>query len=151
MKKTALFFLLCFFVVPSFADEGLITVKSRFKVAHTTDRFIGVVQKNGLHVFSHINHSEGAEKAGLKLRPTELVIFGNPKLGTPLMQCSPTLGIDLPQKLLIWQDENEQTWMTYNNPVYIADRHHLNADCRGNLNKIANALANFTKLAGDAE
>lgn len=131
----------------SAADNGMVSIKSKFGVTHTADRLIGVVKKKGLKVFAHIKHSEGAKKAGVDIRPTELVIFGNPKLGSPMIKCAPTLAIDLPQKMLIWQDENEQTWMTYNNPVYIADRHELAADCRANLNKIAGALAKFTAIA----
>ena len=129
------------------SENGLISVKSKFNVYHTVDRFIGIAQKKGMKIIKHVKHSSSAKKVNISLRPTELIIFGNPKVGAPMMKCSPTIAIDLPQKLLVWQDENEQTWMTYNNPIYIADRHKLADDCRGSLNKIANALANFTKAA----
>jgi len=150
-KKCFLFVLIFLFTLPNaYAEEnGLISIKSKFSVTHTADRFIGVIKKKGLTLFKHVKHSESAKKVGLEMQPTELVIFGNPKLGSPLMKCAPTFAIDLPQKMLIWQDKNQQTWLTYNNPVYIADRHSLAADCRGNLHKIAGALAKFTKIAGD--
>ncbi len=150
LKKSIFILLLFSITFPAMAaDNGLISVKSRFKVGHTADRFIGIIQKKGMILIKHVKHSATAKKAGINLRPTELVIFGNPKIGAPMMQCAPTIGIDLPQKLLIWQDEQEQTWMTYNNPVYIANRHDLPEDCRGGLHKIANALKNFTALAGE--
>lgn len=133
-------------------ENGLISVKSKFNVAHTADRFIGIAVKNGMTVAKHIKHSEQAKKAGIDILPSELVIFGNPKIGAPMIKCAPTIAIDLPQKLLIWQDENTQTWVTYNNPIYIADRHELAADCRDGLQKIANALQKFTGIAaGDFE
>ena len=133
------------------AAEGVISVKSRFKVAHTADRFKGVAEKQGMHVFKHIYHSENAKSEGKTIRPTELIIFGNPKIGSALMACNPTIGLDLPQKLLVWQDKQEQTWMSYNNPVYIADRHGLNKECRENLHKIAIVLEKLTSIAGDTQ
>ena len=81
--------------------------------------------EKGMTVFLRINHSEGARRVGMELRPTELVIFGNPKVGAPLMQCSQTVAIDLPQKALIWQDESGQVWLTYNDPPYLAKRHDI--------------------------
>jgi len=131
------------------ASNGLINVKSRFKVAHTADRFKGLVEEKGMRVIKHVMHSQAANRVGVKLKPTELLIFGNPKIGSPLMQCQRTIAIDLPQKLLIWEDDDGQVWMTYNNPIYIADRHQVGEACRGSLNKIAGALAKFTKIAGD--
>jgi uncharacterized protein (DUF302 family) len=80
------------------------------------------------------------------LRPTELVIFGNPKVGAPLMQCSQTVAIDLPQKALIWQDESGQVWLTYNDPQYLAKRHEIGG-CKAVLDKVRNALKNFAKTA----
>jgi len=152
MLKTTLILIFSFlYSLQVSAAEGLITTKSRFKVPHTADRFKGIAQKNGLTIFKHIFHSNNAQSAGKTIRPMELIIFGNPKIGTELMKCSPTIGIDLPQKLLVWQDETEQTWIGYNNPIYIADRHNLNKECRTHLNKIANALATFTKKASGIE
>ena len=150
MKKFILLVFLSFTAVTANAsDNGLVNVKSKYIVAHTADRFVGIIQKKGMKVIAHVKHSESAKKAGIELRPTELIIFGNPKIGSPMMKCKQSIGIDLPQKLLVWQDESEQTWMTYNDPTYIADRHELPVDCRGGLNKVSNALKNFTKLAGE--
>ncbi|MDX1811817.1 MAG: DUF302 domain-containing protein [Gammaproteobacteria bacterium] len=151
IKKLVLagIFSVCCLPAVNAADNGMISVKSNFPVGHTADRFIGIIKKKGMRVMAHVKHSEAAKKVGIDLQPEELVIFGNPKLGAPMMKCAPTLGIDLPQKMLIWQDENQQTWLTYNNPVYIADRHNLPQDCRENLHKIANALAKFSALAAE--
>jgi uncharacterized protein (DUF302 family) len=88
------------------AEPGLINLKSSHDVKNTADRLETVLKEKGMNVFLRINHTEGARKVGQELRPTELVIFGNPKVGTPLMQCGQTVAIDLPQKALIWQDEN---------------------------------------------
>jgi uncharacterized protein (DUF302 family) len=97
-------------------------------------------------VFIRINHAEGAQKVGKKLRPTELIIFGNPKVGTPLMQCGQSAGIDLPQKALIWQDEAGQVWLSYNDPKYLASRHSIK-ECGEIIKKIEKALGNFARMA----
>ena len=97
-------------------------------------------------VFKVINHKTGAEKVGKKLRPTTLVLFGNPNVGTLLMQCSQTVGIDLPQKALIWEDEKGQVWYTYNNPQYLAKRHNINA-CDKPLGILSKALTTFANTA----
>ncbi len=97
-------------------------------------------------VFARINHAEGAEKVGKQLRPTELIIFGNPKVGAPLMQCGQSVAIDLPQKALIWEDEAGQVWLSYNDPKYLAKRHSIN-DCDEVIKKIETALGNFAKTA----
>ena len=99
-----------------------------------------------MNVFGRINHAEGARNVGQELRPTELVIFGNPKVGTPLMQCGQTVAIDLPQKALVWQDEDGQVWITYNDPQYLAARHKVNG-CKTVLDKVKNALKNFAEAA----
>jgi uncharacterized protein (DUF302 family) len=101
-------------------------------------------------VFKRIDHAAGAQKVGKTLRPTELVIFGNPKVGTPLMLCSQSVAIDLPQKALIWQDEAGQVWISYNDPQYLALRHNIRG-CDKVLKKVAGALGNFTKKASAAE
>ena len=151
MKKTITLFLLACLFTPlvNAADNGLISIKSQFPVPHTTDRLIGLIQKKGLTLFKLVKHSERAKRVGIKMQPTELIIFGNPKIGSPLMKCAPTFAIDLPQKFLVWQDKNQQTWITYNNPIYIADRHELPTECRGSLHKIATLLENLSRIAGD--
>lgn len=109
----------------SYDNNNLINIKASNNVKETTDRLESFLTEKGLTIFARINHAEGAKQIGTDLRPTELLIFGNPKAGTPLMQCQQTIGIDLPLKILIWQDENGQVWLTYNNPEYLASRHGL--------------------------
>ena len=132
--------------LPVSAESGLINLKSSHDVKNTADRLEKVLKEKGMTVFLRINHSEGAHKVGEKLRPTELVIFGNPKVGAPLMQCSQTAAIDLPQKALIWQDEGGQVWLTYNDPQYLAMRHEIDG-CKAALDKVQNALKNFAQAA----
>jgi uncharacterized protein (DUF302 family) len=97
-------------------------------------------------VFIRIDHAAGAQKVNKQLRPTELIIFGNPKVGTPLMQCSQSTAIDLPQKALIWEDGNGEVWFSYNDPAYLVERHGL-TDCDPVIKKVSAALANFAKVA----
>jgi len=97
-------------------------------------------------VFTRIDHEKGAQKVGAKLRPTELVIFGNLKLGTPLMQCNQKIAIDLPQKALIFEDENAQVWFSYNDPKYLATRHSLKG-CDKVIEKMQKVLAKFATMA----
>ncbi len=105
------------------ATDGLITIKSSFGPEDTMKRLEAEVKAKGLTVFAHIDHAAGAAAAGLPLRPTDLIIFGNAKGGTPLMQQVQTVGIDLPLKALVWQDEQGATWLSYNDPAWIAQRH----------------------------
>lgn len=135
-----------FFVSAAGADTGLVSVKSSHSVSKTAARLESTLREKGMTVFVRINHAEGAHKVGKKLRPTELIIFGNPKVGAPLMQCSQTVAIDLPQKALIWQDEAGQVWLSYNDPKYLASRHHI-SECAEVLKKIENALRNFASAA----
>jgi len=130
----------------AYADNGIISVKSSHEVKATADRLENVLKQKGMTVFIRINHAEGAQKVGKKLRPTELVIFGNPKVGTPLMQCSQSTAIDLPQKALIWEDEKGQVWLSYNDPNYLVERHGITG-CAEVIKKIEEALSNFAKAA----
>lgn len=130
----------------SFADNGLVSVKSSHSVKDTTDRLVKALESKGMTVFNRINHAEGAKKVGSTLLPTELVIFGNPKVGTPLMICSRSVAIDLPQKALIWEDSQGQVWLVYNDPGYLAERHGI-SDCKEVLQKVAGALKNFAAAA----
>lgn len=127
-------------------NNGLITLKSKHDVSETLNRLEAVLNKKGMTIFKRIDHSAGAERAGMKLRPTELLIFGNPKVGTPLMLCSQTAAIDLPQKALAYEDEKGQVWLSYNDPVYMAQRHHIK-DCEKPLKKVTKALATFARIA----
>jgi uncharacterized protein (DUF302 family) len=132
--------------LPVSAQPGLITVKSSHDIKNTADRLENILKEKGMNVFLRIDHTEDARKVGKELRPTELLIFGNPKVGTPLMQCSQTTAIDLPQKALIWQDESGQVWLTYNDPHYLATRHGIDG-CKAVLDKVKNALKNFAQAA----
>ena len=147
MRTTIIVFILVVGIaLPVSADPGLTNVKSAHDVKNTADRLETVLKEKGMTVFLRINHSAGARKVGKQLRPMELVIFGNPKVGAPLMQCGQTIGIDLPQKALIWQDESGQVWLTYNDPRYLAKRHGIDG-CKPVLDKVQNALINFARVA----
>ena len=132
--------------LPLQAVEGMTDVKSDSSVASTTERLQNILEEQGMTIFNRISHSEGAKKAGLELRETELLIFGNPKAGTPLMQCQQSVAIDLPQKALIWQDEAEQVWISYNEPHYLAKRHKVTG-CSEALAKVEQALEKVVKQA----
>lgn len=145
MRKLLLFCLFFFCFVPcSQAADGVISVKSAFNVDTTAKRLETVLTKKGMTIFARIDHAAGAARVGKKLRPTVLIIFGNPKVGTPLMQSSQTMGIDLPQKALIWEDESGQTWFSYNDPHYLAARHGVN-NREAVVQKIEKVLANFAR------
>ncbi len=146
MKKFVLV-ALCIFALGSWAhDWGMVKVESNHDVVTTADNLENVLKEKGMNVFARVNHADGAKKVDMELRPTELVIFGNPKVGTPLMNCSQSVAIDLPQKALIYEDEAGQTWLMYNNPNYLNQRHKLD-DCAAVLEKVSGALANFAKAA----
>lgn len=142
----ASFIFLVFFSSLVMAQEGLVSVKSVHSVSVTADRLENILKNKGMNVFARINHAAGAAKVGKTLRPTELVIFGNPKVGTPLMQCSQSIAIDLPQKALIWEDEAGLVRLSYNNPQYLAKRHGTQG-CDEVLKKVTNALGNFAAKA----
>jgi uncharacterized protein (DUF302 family) len=128
-------------------DDGLITLPSDFPVAETIDRLAELVTARGLHVFARVDHADGAAKAGMVLRPTQLLIFGNPTGGTPLMQDRQTAGIDLPVKALAWEDADGRVWLGYNDAAWIAQRHGLGADSRKAIEVMAAGLAALTKAA----
>ena len=132
------------------ADEGIIRVKSTHSVSVTADRLENVLVAKGMTVFARVDHAAGAKKAGKTLPPTELLIFGNPKVGTPLMLCSRSIAIDLPQKALIWQDSAGDTWISYNDPQFLKLRHNTQG-CDEVLKKVSMALGNFTNKAAAAE
>ena len=134
------------FVTLAAADNGFISLISTHDVKSTADRLEKALSEKGMTVFIRINHAEGAQSVGEKLRPTELLIFGNPKVGTALMQCSQTIAIDLPQKALIWEDETGQVWLSYNDPTYLAKRHGIR-ECGDVIKKVERALSNFAYTA----
>jgi len=105
--------------------EGLTTVQSNFGPQDTMDRLEAEIKAHGMTVLARVNHAALAQQAGLALRPTEVILFGNPRGGTPLMQANQTLGIDLPLKALVWQDAVGKTWLSYNEPTWLARRHEV--------------------------
>jgi uncharacterized protein (DUF302 family) len=124
------------------AADGLVTLKSPHGAADTMNRLEAAVKQRGLNVFARIDHAAGAAKVGKTLRPTEVLIFGNPQGGTPLMECAQSAGIDLPLKALVWQDESKQVWLGYNDPAFLAQRHGAaNCPVVENLRKALSGLA----------
>ena len=123
------------------SDNGLITVRSNFSVAQTVTRLITAVTSRGMTIFAVVDHGDGAAIAGMSLRPTQLVLFGNPKGGTPLMQENQTSGIDLPLKALAWEDADGKVWLAYNDPAWIAQRHGLGAASAAAVNAMAAGLS----------
>lgn len=123
------------------AAHGLVSVKSAHDAKTSMDRLESIVTDGGLTVFARIDHAAGAAKIGRTLRPTELLIFGNPQGGTPFMECAQTVGIDLPLKALVWEDAAGQVWISYHDPAYLAERHEA-ADCPvvANLQKALSGL-----------
>jgi uncharacterized protein (DUF302 family) len=128
--------------------SGIVTVASRLGVKETIDRLADLVQRAGLLVFARIDHGAGARDVGLELRPTELLIFGNPRGGTPLMQDRQLAGIDLPVKALAWEDESGKVWLSYNDAEWIARRHGLGAASAEAVGAIAAGMAKSIAAAG---
>jgi uncharacterized protein (DUF302 family) len=122
------------------AADGLITLRSAFGPEETMQRLEAEVQAKGLTVFAHVDHAAGAAAVGLPLRPTDLLIFGNARGGTPLMQAQQTIGLDLPLKALVWQDEKGTTFLSYNDPHWLAQRHALDDSTRAPVEAISGAL-----------
>ena len=137
-----------FMTTPSIATDGIIDIKSIFSVKETADRLEGILATKGMTIFTRINHSEAAKNVGIELRETELIIFGNPKVGSPLMQCQQNVAIDLPQKALIWKDDQDTVWISYNDPRYLQKRHNI-PGCNKIITKISGALAGITKAASE--
>ncbi len=127
------------------ASDGLVKVKSPRSVKETMSRLEEIVKQRELNVFARIDHAAGAAKVGKSLRPTELLIFGNPQGGTPLMECGQTAGIDLPLKALVWEDASRQVWLGYNDPAYLAQRHGI-ANCPA-IENLSKALSGIIEAA----
>ena len=134
------------FTATAFAGDGLVSVKSNHSVKETADRLENILKTKGMKIFNRIDHSAGAKGVGIALRPTQLLVFGNPKVGAPLMKCGQRIAIDLPQKALIWEDEKGTVWLTYNDPRSLAARHGI-AGCGEVLAKVQTALGNFAAAA----
>jgi uncharacterized protein (DUF302 family) len=112
---------------------GMVHLRSHHSVQETLQRLESVLRAHGLSIFARIDHSGEAEKVGLRMPPTQLLIFGSPKAGTPLMVASPTLAIDLPLKALAWEDAGGTVWLSYNSPDYLTQRHNVPADLITNI------------------
>ena len=129
------------------AAEGLITIRSNYGPQESMERLAAQVKARGLTVFAHIDHAAGAAAAGLSLRPTDVLIFGNAKGGTPLMQSVQTIGIDLPLKVLVWQDDAGSTWFSYNDPAWLVRRHGLGPEVETSVKALTGALSAVTVAA----
>jgi uncharacterized protein (DUF302 family) len=129
------------------AARGLSTIRSSFGPEETMNRFEAEVRAKGMIAFAHIDHAAGAAAVGLSLRPTELLIFGNARGGTPLMELAQTAGIDLPLKVLVWQDASGITWLSYNDPTWIAKRHGLHSEVGATVRVLTAALNQMARSA----
>jgi uncharacterized protein (DUF302 family) len=129
------------------SENGLITITSNHSVKETLDRLEASLRGNGVTVFARIDHAAAAASVDMTLPPTELIIFGQPKAGTPLMQEQQSIGIDLPLKMLAWQDANGKNWLAYNDIAWLAKRHGLGEDLAPAISGIAKALAKLAETA----
>ena len=147
MKKTVMLIIMVMLLpMVVHADQGLITKQSAFSVKETIDRLENVLNKKGITVALRWAHHDKAAGAGIELRPTELLIFGNPKLGSHMFTSNQTAGIDFPMKALAWQDKDGKVWLTYNNPAFLANRHGITD--RGEIvAKMTGALNKFSDIA----
>ena len=116
--------------------SGLIDIRSSHSMDETVEKLKGILQEKGIALFALVDHSGAAIKAGMKMRPTKLLIFGNPKAGTPVMLAAPSSAIDLPLKILIWEDAQGKVWVTYNSLAYLQERHNLSPEILPNINVI---------------
>lgn len=140
MKIWQLSVLLVGLALPAFAGSnpikrknGIVDVPSNHSVDETVEKVKGILEAKGITLFALVDHSGQAEKVGMKMRPTKLLIFGSPKAGTPLMLASPSIAIDLPLKILVWEDAEGKAWLSYNSPEYLEERHDLPADLVQNI------------------
>jgi uncharacterized protein (DUF302 family) len=106
-------------------DNGIVSEPSRLRVDQAVEKLKGLLREKSITLFAVIDHSSEAAKAGMQMRPTKLLIFGSPKAGTPLMLAAPSTALDLPLKILVWEDERGQAWLTYNAPAYLQQRHNF--------------------------
>ena len=127
--------------------DGLVACVSKFGSKETMDRLAAAVTTRGISIMARIDHAVAAAAIGMELRPTEVLIFGNPRAGTPLMQAVQTIGIDLPLKALVWQDEGGTTWLAYDDPQWLAQRHGIDAGLDQTLQAMADALGAVAREA----
>jgi uncharacterized protein (DUF302 family) len=129
------------------SEDGLVTISSNHSVKETLDRLVDDLKSKNITVFARVDHAAGAASVGMPLRPTELLIFGNPKAGTPLMQSNQTIGIDLPLKVLGWEDAGGKVWLMYEDLRWVAERHRLSPATHANVEALATALGNLARAA----
>jgi uncharacterized protein (DUF302 family) len=129
--------------------DGLVSIRSNNGPQETMDRLDAAVKARGMTVYARIDHAAGAAEVGLPLRPTDLLIFGNARAGTPLMESIPTIGIDLPLKALVWQDIAGNTWVSYNDPAWLARRHRLEPGSDGTTAAMSAMLDAIAKTAAE--
>jgi uncharacterized protein (DUF302 family) len=122
------------------STNGIVDIRSNHPVDATVEKLKNMLEAKSVTLFALVDHSGEAAKVGIEMRPTKLLIFGSPKAGTPLMLAAPSVAIDLPLKILVWEDENGQTWVSYNSPEFLHDRHKLPAELMANL-AVINVLA----------
>lgn len=146
VKSLSLGVALAVFSLSASAEDSLVKYESIYSVKETADRFENISKSKGLTVFARIDHQQNAANVGLELRPTEVIIFGNPKVGTPLMQCSQDVAIDLPQKVMITEDSNNKVWLSYNNPNYLVQRHSIEG-CDEVIKKVSGVLGALSTAA----
>lgn len=126
-------------------EEGIVNVPSNHSVDETVDRLTGILRSKAITLFALIDHSGEAAKVGLKMPPTKLLIFGNPKGGTPLMLAAPSIALDLPLKILVSEDAQRKVWLSYNSPEYLKERHGLPADLLPNMAVVESLAAEAAK------
>jgi uncharacterized protein (DUF302 family) len=122
--------------VASDTKKGIIDKPSNHSVDQTVENLKDILQSKGIKLFALVDHSGEAEKVGIKMRPTKLLIFGSPKAGTPLMLAAPSVAIDLPLKILVWQDDQGKAWVSFNSPEYLKERHGLQQDVLQNISVV---------------
>lgn len=131
------------------SEDGLATIATSHTVSETVDRLEKALKAREITVFARIDHAAGAASVAMPLRPTELLIFGSPRGGTPLMRSNQTVGIDPPLKILVWQDSGGQVWLTYTDPIWFARRHHLSSAMDANVGALRLLLESLTKAAAE--
>ena len=128
------------------AKKGLVTLQSNHSVKDTADKLVSIIESKGMKVFARVDHQKNAQGVDLTLRPTQVIMFGNPTAGTPLMNCEQSVAIDLPQKTLISEDADKKVWLSYNHPEYLKTRHNIKG-CDTEIANIAKALNSVSKAA----
>jgi uncharacterized protein (DUF302 family) len=131
------------------AEDDLVTLPSAHGARETVERLKSLLSRKGIEVFADVDHAAGARKVGLSLRPTRVLIFGNPQAGTPLMQSRQTIGLDLPLRVLVWEDEAGRVWLTYHRPEFLARRHNV-PGCEEAVTALGTGLAALARAAAGA-